>query len=402
MYCRTAIGPLQETVRQSLQLNDNQMALLQGAAMAVPMACGSIPLGVLVDRVSRAYLLRFFVALAAGSCALSAFASQYGVLFMARCLAGLSSAAILIASFSVVGDLYAPTERGRASMIVASGEILGAPVSFAMGGVLLVMIGSTPRMRLASWGLDDWRWALLWMGGLLAPVVLLMLMLREPRRREVLLTKRRFRAVLGELWKYRAVAFPVLFARGMVWIADGSVFVWAGPIFARRFHLAPDRIGGIMGTVLLVTGLLGPALGGPLADYCQRRGGPRRTIMVLAAIALVSAPAALFALMPSATWAALMLAVFLTLGFTIATAGVTLSIIVIPAELRGLYLGITITAGSLFFVGLAPLAVSALSGTLGGMAMIGKALTLVCAAASLLGAMVFAFSAPYFSRATPP
>lgn len=156
----------------------------------------------------------------------------------------------------------------------------------------------------------------------------------------------------------------------------------------------------MMGVVLLVSGILGPALGGPLADYCQRHGGPRRTVTALAVIALVSLPAALFTFMPTSNSAAAAMVVFLIFGFMISTAGVTLSIIVIPGELRGVYLGATFTVGSIFFVGLAPIAVSALSGLLGGEPMIGRALAIVCASASLLGAVVFAFSARFFPGST--
>jgi hypothetical protein len=115
-------------------------------------------------------------------------------------------------------------------------------------------------------------------------------------------------------------------------------------------------------------------------------------------LALVSAPSALFAVMPSANLAAFVLGVFLTLGFAIGTGGVTLSIIVIPPRLRGCYLGLTVTVGAVFFVGVAPLMVSTLAGVLGGTDMIGRALTTVCAAASILGALVFAISARYFPR----
>ncbi len=40
MYSRAVLGPLQETVKSSLALSDNQMAVLQGTAMALPMVIG--------------------------------------------------------------------------------------------------------------------------------------------------------------------------------------------------------------------------------------------------------------------------------------------------------------------------------------------------------------------------
>src|SRR6185312_12439777 len=87
-YGRFTLGPLQETMRISLGLSDNEMAWLQGPAMAIPMALGSIPIGLLVDRYSRAHLFVVFAALSLTSTVLSAVASSLVLLFAARCLAG--------------------------------------------------------------------------------------------------------------------------------------------------------------------------------------------------------------------------------------------------------------------------------------------------------------------------
>ena len=395
MFGRSALGPLQETIHFSLHLSDNQMALLQGPAMALPMALGSIPVGLLCDRVSRARILVFSVLMSIASFLVTAFAVTFATLFIGRCLAGTASAAILIASFSFVGDLFAPSTRGRASTVLASGEIVGAPLSFTLGGVLLVTVGAWPVGRLLGLQQDPWRMTLLCMGVFLMPVGALTLFLREPARRGRITAKPPLRVALAKLWEYRAVALPILLARGMVWIADGAVFVWAAPTFARRHNMAPDKIGALMGSVLLASGLLGPLIGGPLADACLRWGGPRRTMIALACVALLSATPALFAVMPTANGESWMMLIFLTLGFSVATAGVALSIVVIPVEIRGFYLGISFTFGSIFFVGVAPLAVSMLSELLGGGVMIGNALAIVCCAASLLGAAVFALSSRF-------
>jgi NAD(P)-dependent dehydrogenase (short-subunit alcohol dehydrogenase family) len=56
-YSRLILGPLQEAMRQSLAITDNRMAILQGSAIAVPMALGAIPVGLLADRVSRKAIL---------------------------------------------------------------------------------------------------------------------------------------------------------------------------------------------------------------------------------------------------------------------------------------------------------------------------------------------------------
>jgi MFS family permease len=395
-YSRSAIGPLQETIRLSRGFSDNQMALLQSLAMALPTSLGAIPLGMLADRWSRMRLIQCSAGLAAAALLFAALGTNFFQLFAARCLTGLATAALLIPTYSMVSDLYGPAKRGRATMVLVLGETMGAPVAFALGGSLVMAASSRFGLGLGGANWENWRWALLAMGLLIVPILSCLLLLRDVPRMEVSIKRPSLRELWGELWIYRAVALPMLLARCLVWTADGAVIVWAAPNFARRFHLSPDRVGATMGTLLLVSGLLGPALGGPLADFCQKRGGPRRTIIILAGLALVSSVPSFFALMPSVIGTAIMLTLFLTLGFAIATAGGALSLIVLPNELRGSYLGISIAVGSLVFVGLAPLVVSETSSLLGGEAMIGRALTIVCAAASVSATAVFVFFAPYF------
>lgn len=390
-YGRFTLGPLQETMRISLPLSDNQVAWLQGPAMAIPMALGSIPIGLLVDRYSRARLFIAFAFLSLAATAMTAFAPSMILLFVARCLAGFASAATLIAAFSVVGDLYAPAQRGRATMVALFGEIGGAPAAFALGGVLLATTSAT-----TSFGLMDWRSTLLWMCAPFVPVILLLFMLREPVRTGLTVKNPSLRQVWPQFFSHRTVVVPLLLARIMVWIADGAVLVWAAPSFARSFGLRSDRIGVIIATAFLASGILGPILGGALSDLCQRRGGPRRTMKAMCIIALLSSPAALFATMPNVTLAGFMLSAFLTLGFTIGTAALAVATIVIPGELRGLYVAVTVTVGAVFSVGVAPLIVSSLSGSLGGPAEVGRALAIVCGVTSILGAVVFGAGSRYF------
>jgi hypothetical protein len=111
---------------------------------------------------------------------------------------------------------------------------------------------------------------------------------------------------------------------------------------------------------------------------------------------LLSVPAALFSIAPSAALAGIGLTLFLTLGFTIATVAMALTTIVTPIQLRELFVAIQFTAGAAFGMGIAPLAVSSLSGTMGGPHMIGEALAVVCAITSALGAVVFGFGRSYF------
>jgi MFS family permease len=386
VYGRFTLGPLQEAMQANLGLSDSQIAWLQGPAVAVPMALGSVPLGLLIDRYPRLWVFISFATLNLLACVLTAFATHIVALYIGRCLAGLSLAGVLVAVYSMVGDLYGPLQRGRATMVVMLGEIGGAPTAFALGGMLLGSIGSET---------EGWRDALLWMCVPFVPVLLLMLALREPPR-GTSVQRLSIRERWPQFWGYRKIVLSLLLARVMVWTADGAVLVWGAPVFSRTYGMAPEHIGAIMGSALLISGILGPVLGGPLADLCQRGGGPRRTMAALSILALLSAPAALFAILPNATLASVSLTAFLTLGFAIGAIAAALTIVVLPSELRALFVAVTIMVGALFAIGIAPLTVSGLSLLLGGPATIGRALMIVCVGTSILGAVVFAIGRVHF------
>lgn len=395
IYMRFALGPLQESLRRDLGLTDNQIAWLLGPAVAVPLALCAIPAGLIVDRYSRAPLFMIFLVIACGATVLTAVTSSLPLLILGRILVGMTVAVILVAAFSLVADLYEPSQRGRATMVLLIGEIGGAPAAFALGGTLLGMGGS-----ITYFGLEGWRWALLWMSAPLLVCALLMIGLREPPRTGVIVKKPPLRKVFPELWRYRGVVGTLLVARIMAWVGDGAVLIWGAPTFERNFGLSPQETGAIMAMVLLISGIVGPMLGGPLADFCQRRGGPRRTIAILSFLMLLSAPAALFGIMPSVTLASIALTVFLSVGFTGAAAGMAVATVIIPGEVRGLYISITFALGSLFSFALAPVLVSGLSTALGGQSMVGHALAIVGGITAVIGAIVFGVGRKNFPGTT--
>jgi MFS family permease len=379
-YARVMVGPLQEAMRTSLGLSDNQIAILQGPVLALPIVIAAIPLGVLIDRLSRARLLLIFAAIDMIGSAVSSLAPSFTVLAASRGVVGLAATATPIATLSLLADLYAPTQRGRAAMLMSIGQSAGAAAAFALGGSLLTAVGR---------GGDGWRMVILWLALPLVPVTLSLLAMREPPRSAVLVEKPSLRSAFVELWQLRAVIIPLMMGVVMMEIALGAPGVWAASAFLRNFAVLPSHIGGIMGVAMLVSGFLGPAGGGMLADLCQKSGGATRTMSALTGVALLSIPAGLFASMPGIASASVLLVAFIALVSAGCVMGTTLFTVVIPNELRGLCIGILASVTVLFSIGLAPLAVSLLSSAMGGPAMIGRALVVVCVSTGVIGAAMF-------------
>lgn len=382
VYARSALGPLQETIRAALALSDNQVALLQGPALALPMLIFGIPLGFVVDRQSRVRLLFILTALVTIGSLLTALATNFAVLFVARGLVGVAAFAMNPAALSLVSDLYEPEKRGRANMILNVGVYGGVAVVFAFGGSLVTT---------SSAGLEAWRWAMLWLGVPLVPVTFLILAMREPPRTGKVIDHPTARESIAELWSYRGVVAPSVVGIVMAEISLQSVMIWAAPTLSRVFALQPDRAGAIMAIAVPLGGIVGTIAGGTLADHGQRTGGPRRTMSILIILAVLCAPAGLFAVMPGMLLAGALLTILLAILTATLVMALTLFIVVIPNELRGLCTGLLTAAGVFFSIGLAPVLVSSLSGAFGGSAKIGDALSLVCVVASLSCAAAFAW-----------
>jgi predicted MFS family arabinose efflux permease len=388
-YARTALGPLQEAMRIALSLNDNEMALLQGAVVGIPVAIIAIPLGFLINRYSRVRLLFALIVLSAAGSLLTAFASSFTLLLLARCIAGVMGLATVPVVFSLLADLYAPVQRGRVMTVVFIGQVGGNSAAFALGGMLLAM---TPAP-------DGWRWAMLWLTAPLVPVLLLMLAMREPPRRGLTIANPSARHVWHELQRHRGVIVPLVIGIILVETGIGAMLIWGAPMLSRCFDLPPDHVGTIMAAGMLASGILGPILGGLLADFCHRTGGPRRTSFALSALALLSAFASLFAFAPGIASASILLAVAMMTMLALAVMGEALFTIVIPNELLGVCMSVLVAANILFALAVAPVTVSLLSGAMGGLAMIGRALSIICVTTGLLAAVSFAFGQRHLSRA---
>ena len=125
-FARTAVGPLQEAMRVALILSDNEMALLQGPVIGIPIALTAIPLGLLIDRSSRVRLLLALVSITLVGSLFTAIAPSFPWLLVARFLAGVSALAIVPVVYSLGVDLYPPEQRGRVLTVASIGQVAGA------------------------------------------------------------------------------------------------------------------------------------------------------------------------------------------------------------------------------------------------------------------------------------
>lgn len=389
-YAKVALGPLQESIRAALNLSDNQMALLQGMALALPTMVVSVPLGLIIDRVTRIRLVSVFAAILLVGSILTALARDFTTLFLARSLVGIAVFALGPVTFSLRTDFFAPAERGRAGMVALIGQFVGVSVVFGLGGVLVAGFGSGP---------DAWRAAMFWLTApILAVILISTLALVEPPRSDQHIARPSLRQSFIELWAYRRVVVPMVAGAVLTIIALQSVLVWTPPTLMRSFGLAADRVGAIMALALPLGGIAGTIAGGVLADICQRTGGPRRAVLAAALLAASCLPLCAFPAVPHAMVASILLVLLIGVLTAVAIIVATISGNVLPNEIRGLYAGASAAVIVPVSIGLAPLLVSGLSGAFEGETAIGVSLAITCAVASMLSAATLTLTRGAFPR----
>ncbi|ARR55074.1 MFS transporter [Rhizorhabdus wittichii DC-6] len=387
-FCRMALNSLQESLQTGMGLNDNQVALVQGTAMAIPAVLGGVPVGLLVDRFDRARLLTMFCLVNLIGTISTALSTDLVMLFASRAMVGFSTAAVAITAPSLLADLFPRSQRGRGSMIYGVSQVGGMAAAFAAGGALVAILHAP----------DMWRSGALVMSCPLLGVLLLSLLLREQERMEIAEQRPTLAGSAVELWNFRSVFAPLFCGVVAIGVADGATLVWVVPTLSRSFGMGAGYASGVMGMALVIGGLLGPILGGFAADRCLNSGGAARAMTLLASLAALSGALGLFALAPGGLSASICLTAFLLVGSMINSVSLTLITVLLPNELRGFCVAVLSVVLILFSFGLAPSLVSITAAGIGGPADVGIALAMVCGTASVVSGAAFLFGREHLKR----
>lgn len=178
---RQILSILAVDIKRDLNLTDDQLGFLGGAAFAVFYALFGVPLGRLADRWHRVRLLTIGLVLWSTMTALSGFARNFFTLSLARMGVGVGEATASPTAYSLISDYFPSRQRASALAIYSSGLYLGGGVSLFIGAKISKIWDATfPGGGFA--GLVGWQAAFFAVGvpGLL--VALWVASLREPAR----------------------------------------------------------------------------------------------------------------------------------------------------------------------------------------------------------------------------
>jgi MFS family permease len=151
-------------VQDDLVLSDTALGAL-ASAFTILYLLGSIPLGVLGDRIARNRLIAVGVAVWGAATFLSGVARSYGQLFFTRALVGIGEASYGPTATAMVSDLFPKSRRGLVNGLFNAAIPLGGAIGVIVGGVIgsrygwraaFLLVG-VPSLVLAwlAWRLGD-------------------------------------------------------------------------------------------------------------------------------------------------------------------------------------------------------------------------------------------------------
>ncbi|MCU6453133.1 MFS transporter [Sphingomonas sp. A2-49] len=368
-------------------ITDTQFSLLQGYAFALVYTAMGLPFGRLVDRANRRNLILFGVVVWSAMTVFAGFATSFGELLVARIGVGVGEAVLAPAAYSIIADYVAPARRGRALSVYYVSLAIGSGASLLLGGMILHMLPAA-GLQVGALVLTPWRTTFILAGLPGLPLVLLLLLVREPERHE---TQGIARASIGDFLAYlrehRATFWRLLTYPALIAAIGYGMLAWAPAYFERRFGLPIAQVGVTLGIIVAAAGLTGTLASGALSDRWLAQGKPAARFRVtLVGWMLIVPSASFWPLMPSAIPCFALLAVLVT-GTAIAQSAAPAAVQdVFTNTMRGQAIAVYLLLAGLVGIGLGPMLVALVTDhVFGDPAKLGYSLVAVAVPMTLFG-----------------
>lgn len=396
---RLILSALVDPIKQSLDLTDSAVSLLQGAAFALVYVFAGLVLGRLADQRRRMTILIIGVTVWCAGTVASGFAGSFGALFVARMFVGIGEAALAPAAVSVIADLIKPQHRGAAVGIFLMGTVLGGPVSIATGGKMLALAndGVFSGLPIVG-GMEPWRIVLVIVGAAGFVVPILLLTLREPARREAAEAPNLV-ATVRRLWADWRLLAPAYLAMGLLSIGDYGLLSWMPSVLSRRFSMPPDELGMTFGLVTVLAGIVGCLVGGIGSDAAARRMGTAGRLKFSLAAAVLATVGAALACAGDVRLVLLGLGMWTLFSSVGSISGIAAIQNLIAGESRGVGMALVAFCNTLLGLGFGPTLVALVTErVLGNPASVGLAISAVVVPAGTVAVVLFALSSRHTAK----
>ena len=271
---RQIIFSLFPALRREFGLSFAQLGSL-ATAFTVVLALGSLPLGILADRISRRKVISAGVLFWSAATFFSGLAGSFRSLLTARALVGVGEAAYNPAGTAILSATFPREVRARVQGAFDVGMFIGGATGIALGGIVAQWLGWRPAFFLVG-----------------APgLVLGLSALRLP---ETPHSPAEERLPVREL--LRVPAYLVVLASGWFSSFAGYAYLSWGPDLVQEHKgFSPREAGLALGLTLVLAGISGIMAGAWISDRLARLWMWGRPAIVPAGFVLGS-PAIFYAL----------------------------------------------------------------------------------------------------------
>jgi MFS family permease len=347
---RSILGLLIEPIRAALAINDTQVSLLSGAAFAIFYVLMGLPMGWLADHANRRNLIATGILIWSCMTAAGGFAHSFGQLFFTRIWVGIGEATLTPAALSIISDSFPPARRQVPLGLYMSAIAIGSGLAYIVGGTIIDWVAGLPGFSLPLIGpVAGWQMAFFVVGAPGVLLVGLIMVIKEPRRRELQAAsvagnaRPSFKHAMQFVFvKNRRTFLPVFIAFGGLALHSISLQMWLPAYYARTFGWSAGRIGVPYGCILLVFATAGMIGGSWLAARLQKKGYKDGLLRAPLWMTLAMTPPAIFATLVPNPYLTLLLVIpvtALSYGLFAVVPGILHAIT--PNEMRG-------QAGALF------------------------------------------------------
>ena len=251
------ITPIFPTYITELGMGGIELGVL-AASFAASRIFLAGPLGGLSDTVGRKKILVYSLLGFAISNIVYAFAQDAWVMIAARAMEGAVSAGFFPTANAFVSDMTTPENRGTAMGYLSTGNMVGFVIGPVVGGVLAEFLGIRLPFIIAA-------------GVTLFTMLLLTILIQEPKRKIISLEKKPPKVPLKEVLSRARAAYGALgvamfanmFAIGVLEVA----FMLDAVV---RFGIGPLEIGGFFGVIGIIM-IIGNIGFGKLSDKSGRK-----------------------------------------------------------------------------------------------------------------------------------
>jgi len=261
---RQVISLLVDPIKESFDLTDTQVGLMQGLSFSIFYVVAALPLAWLADRGYRAQVISVCVAAWSVVTALCGLAQNYWQLFLARIGVAVGEAGLPPAALTTLADLFDPRKLAMPTAIFMLAPFIGGGLALLGGGALYDATASWALPTLPGIGQLE-RWQLVFIvvgapGALLAVPVYLFV--RRAGRRSVPRTNQPAGEAVRFVLKHWPFTVLYMLTMGLNVTLLSAYVTWLPAAVMRSKGIDQGTVGLLFGPIYLVAGAIGTLGGG--------------------------------------------------------------------------------------------------------------------------------------------